>query len=159
MKTYKKIPTSFISERTFEVKDNIEKLYNALKASIVKYGQIRTIMVRELGADKYEVIEGNKIFRILKEIGCKEIFCYNMGEVDDEKAKAIYLQTQVLENNINYLKLSEMLCALKDIPANNLSQMSIFDIEEIKEIMNLSSYDWQQFLKDEKEIMGQETLF
>lgn len=146
---YKIIPIGLISLPSYNIKDMDEHNYNCLKSSILKYGQTRTIQVRETGENKYEVIEGRNILKALQELQVGSVMCYNHGAIDESKSIKIYLDCELVAGETNFLYLSSLVKNLQQ--HYSLAQMEgLYSIKELTELLKLCDYDWAQYLAEQK---------
>jgi ParB family transcriptional regulator, chromosome partitioning protein len=60
-----------------------------LKESVKRNGIFRPVVVRELENGEYQVIAGEHTTRVAMELGLKTIDVYNLGQINDRKAKEI----------------------------------------------------------------------
>lgn len=65
--------------------ENMEKL----KESVRRNGIFRPVVVREMPDGSYQVIAGEHTTRVARELGMETIDVYNLGPIDDRKAKEI----------------------------------------------------------------------
>lgn len=97
--------------------------YEALKKSLQKFPEVMEgsrIIVREMGKDQYQIINGEHRFKALKELGFKDASIQNLGKVDDDKAK---LMTLTLAN-VGTEDYDQKIRIINDI-------QSAFDLKEI----------------------------
>lgn len=64
-------------------------MYEKARESIETYGFIDPLTVREIGYDKYQIIDGEHRFNVGREIGMTEFPCVNLGLIDDARAKKL----------------------------------------------------------------------
>lgn len=113
-----------------------------IKKSLQQNGYATPILVREkMGG--YEVIDGQHRLLAAKELGYKELYIYDAGDVSDEEAKAmtIWMQTQIEFSEEELAPLVMELNDLKiDLPYNEL---------EIEGFRNLATFDFNEAYKDQ----------
>lgn len=72
---------------------NPNKMDDAMLAkereSIVQYGFVVPVVVREIGPLEYQIIDGEHRYRIGLELGMSEFPCWNLGEVDEATARQL----------------------------------------------------------------------
>lgn len=94
-----KVEIDKVRENSWNPKSRDTKEYEDVKRSIEINGLTQPIFVRENnnGESEYEVLDGAHRLRACKELGYKEIYIYNEGDVADELAKSftIFHQVQV----------------------------------------------------------------
>lgn len=90
------------------LKEDDPSFYLRLKQRLETRGQIRTVLVCEKG-DRYEVLEGTKIVRALKELGKTEVLCYNLGELSDTDKDLVRLEVSKDYFLMNYVSVGKLL--------------------------------------------------
>ena len=106
------------------------------------------IIVREVDGH-YEVIDGEQRYTAAKELGYKEIYVYNEGQMSEKEAKAltIWYQVQVPFNDID---LSHLVIELADL------QIELpYTDGEIADFRNMADFDFSQY-KDTSEDVNQD---
>lgn len=142
---YKVIPIELILPRKEEYKIMHVDHLMALKTSLVTLGQVRNIHVRQIG-DKYEVIEGSKIYTCLKELGKDKVVCFNHAEVSDLQAKKIYVQLDIINPAHDFIVFSKIISELtEEYDVNKISQFTGYSLTEVKDLIKLKDYDWDSF--------------
>lgn len=138
----KKVPIEQVKANGWNPKDKDTKEYKQVVRSIRANGLRDPIIVRELGKDSYEVIDGEQRFTAASEIGYKEIFVYNEGQMDEKTAKAltIWYQVQVPFNEVD---LSHLVVEL-----HNLEVELPYTEAEIADFANMAQFDFDQYDKD-----------
>lgn len=155
---YKVIPIELIIPRKEEYKIMHVDQLMALKTSLVTLGQTRNIHVRQIG-DKYEIIEGSKIYSCLKELGKDKVVCYNHTEVNDLQAKKIYFQIDDKNPPHDFILISKMISELAaEYDINKIAQFTGYSITEVKDLIKLKDYNWETFNMEEA-IVNQGSLF
>jgi hypothetical protein len=146
-----------ISDTKF--KDDDYALFEKLKNSISQRGQIRNIVVCETG-NKYECIEGSKIIKALKEIGCNEVYAKNMGNLSDEEKNALKIELSKDYFLTNYVEIGKALKSL--VHKKDLSQLCNyipFNLRQAKKLIQLTEFDWDEFSIKQKKLEGQTDMF
>lgn len=153
MNNYKIILLEHVSLPNFNIKDMDEHNTNMLRASILRYGQTRTIQVREIGENKYEVIEGRNILKALQHLHIEQVICYNHGPIEEHKCVKIYLDCELVAGETNFLYLSTLVKKLQE--NYTLAQMEgIYSIKELTELLKLCDYDWAKYLEEQKRVVS-----
>lgn len=119
-----------------------------IATSLVKFGQIKNIVVRQLHDDTYEVIDGAEVLEALKGMNEERVLCYNLGKISDDDAKLIAMALDLNRIECNMIDLSK---AIKNITHSDitLSAISPFSNEDIADIRRLLEFDWSVFTKNE----------
>lgn len=115
--------------------DNIDKshkffdsdIYHKIENGIKKYGQLKNIIINK----KFEIIDGKYIFKILKELGYKNVWCLVI-EKDEEYFEFI------LDNNFkwDYIKVAKKI--KKILEQNLLHEFKVLTMMHEDEINNFS---------------------
>lgn len=93
-------------------KEDNEMTQRILANNIKKNGQIINIITRELEGGKHEVVNGNHRLKALKEIGIKEVVCFNLGNVTIAEAKRIAIETNETNFKPSLNKLSGIIAEI-----------------------------------------------
>lgn len=96
IKKVSKVPVEEIGLNDWNPKKEDKKNFEKVKKSLETNGFASPLLVREKDG-KYEIIDGQHRFLAAKELGYKEVYVYNAGDVSDEEAKAmtLWMQTQI----------------------------------------------------------------
>lgn len=108
---------------------------------------IGILAVREIGKNKYEVIDGNHRLDALKVLGIKEIQVENFGKISKAQAVLISKQRNMIWFEDDNIKFAEIFKndILKEITIDELEQMLPMSKEELEGLEKLFDFDWQQF--------------
>lgn len=107
--TFKDIPVHKLVKAEWNYKVDDPSLLQKLKANISKNGLIENLIVRELGGDRFEVVNGNHRLQALIELGFDSAVCCNLGRIDDADAMRIALETNETRFATNEDALKEVL--------------------------------------------------
>ena len=134
-----------IKTNQYHCKNRAAEVSNKLRASLIKTGQIKNIIVRKLSDGTYEVVKGNTIFEMMKEEGFTEVWCFDLGEISLHQAWLIYLQT-ISVNEYNFVAVSELVNQLLSIiDISEIEKVTAFNIAELVEIKNIMNFNWENF--------------
>ena len=141
----KQIKIDQIQQPNWSFKNPDKELYQSLYYSVKKNGQTKNIIVRHLEGDKYEIIDGRKIYQICQHLEVDYIYCYVYRDVSKTQAMLLYLQHEFnFENNF-----VEIAAALKRINKKHskfeISKFSQYTYKEVEELLNLANYDFSKF--------------
>lgn len=78
------------------------------KASITEYGMIVPILVRQVGVNIWEIIDGEHRYETCKLLGHKEILCVDLGLMSDQKAKKLTIIANDLRGQSDPNKLNQL---------------------------------------------------
>jgi hypothetical protein len=134
-------------------KEDDEELLSKLIANIKKNGQIENLIVRELGNDKYEIVNGNHRYDALIRLKIKEVMCCNLGVISLDEAKRIAIETNETRFNSNNIKLYSIIDELIEIGMNKEDLISTmpYDLDEINNFQELNNINYESFLNEEQE--------
>ena len=121
--------------------------YKNVVKSIQINGLKQPIFVREVdGNDNYVIVDGEQRWTAAKELGYKEIYVYNLGNISEEEAKSltIWLEVQVPFDEAELAPIVMELNDLKiELPYNEL---------EIDGFRNLATFNFDDAWKDQTPI-------
>jgi len=126
-------------------KDNYP-LNGILTESIKENGQIVPVHVRSLGNDIYEIIDGRRIFRVLKYLDFKEVLCFDHGKLTMDQAKLKSIQIDQIKYKTDTVDLAEIVNELLETRTpDDLSKVIPYTKQEIKKFVEYLTFDWSQF--------------
>ena len=141
------------------IKDMDFQLFQKLKSSIEKRGQIRTILVCELQDGKYECLEGSKIIAAIKEIGLNDVLAISLGIISETEKALIKLENFRDYFLTNYIQVGKLIKQLIDvIKIEDICNTIPFDIRQAEHLISMTEFDWETFAQN-KQIEGQVSLF
>lgn len=134
-------------------KDKENDEYKRVRESIAQNGLKQFVLVRELGKDKYEIIDGEQRWTACRELEFDEILIYNEGKMDDIRAKelTLWFQQQVPFNQVQLSFLvTEMLAERPDL----ILPFSRQEIDKFKATseFNMDDYKTESTAKSLQEI-------
>jgi hypothetical protein len=139
------IPIKLIKTNEYHCKNRAAEVSNKLRASLIKTGQIKNIIVRKLSDGNYEVVKGNTILEMMREEGFTEVWCFDLGDISLHQAWLIYLQT-ISVNEYNFVAVSELVNQLLSvIDISDIEKVTAFNIAELVEIKNIMNFNWANF--------------
>ena len=119
--------------------------YRKLEKSIQKNGQMQTIVVRHLGEDKYEVIDGKIVFEILRKLDIDFVWCKVIRNISRIESKLLYMQ---LDYNFNtdYIELAKTVRKLsKNHSSIKISRLVNLSVKEINDLIKLNEFDFEKY--------------
>lgn len=146
MVNYIELSIELLNEAKWNYKTDNEQLLQKLTSNLKRNGQIENIIVREIGEDQYEVVNGNHRLKAMKILGLTTVVCYNLGAISEKAAKRVAVETNETRFDTDNTQLS---LVIKDI----LTEYDIQDLEatmpyehfEIQNLAKLVDFDWQQY--------------
>lgn len=146
----KKVDINKVVPNTWNPKPADPPEMEYIKKSLQQNGYATPILVRRKG-EGYEVIDGQHRLLAAKELGYKELYVYDAGEVSDEEAKAmtIWMQTQI---DFSEEELAPLVMELNDLkielPYNDL---------EIEGFRNLATFNFDSAWKEQTPVEVEKT--
>lgn len=119
--------------------------YDSLSNSIRNNGQTKNILVRQISKDKYEVIDGKNVFKILSTMNKDFIWCHVYRDISEIEAMLIYLQHDFYFQN-NFVEVSKVIEKVhKKITKLEISKKTKYSYSEVIELLSLAKYDFEKF--------------
>lgn len=144
-KYYQEVPVEQIATTKWELKNIDKTAFKKLKNSIAKNGQTKVILVRELEADKFEIIDGRQVFKILFQLGVKKIHCCIFKNMTKIEAKLLYLEHDYYFEN-NFVEIGKVLSKLiKKYPKPEIEKTVVYNYAEIEELLKLQEFDFEKY--------------
>jgi len=114
--------------------------YQKVKKSIQLKGLRGVVVVREMG-DGYEIIDGEQRYTAAKELGFKEMYVYNEGQVSDKDAKelTIWYQQQVPFDKIDEAHL------VNDLVISYPDYQLPYSDNELASLKEIAEFDWSGY--------------
>lgn len=113
-------------------------------ASLRRYGQIQSILVRET-EDRYEIVDGRHVLEGLQQLRRKQVWAHSLGKVSQAEAikRALALGIQ---NDINYARLAKHIGDLRgDKDFGSLPSLTPYTKERIDYFSKLLDFDWSEY--------------
>jgi len=110
------LPVSAIRPAPWDYKHHEQGRALKLRANIQRHarthgtGQIETVLVRELGKGRYEVVNGKQRLKVLKGMGVKQVWAVNAGKITDDEAKRIDIELNETKFPRNEFAYARMVC-------------------------------------------------
>ena len=141
----KVVPIDNVFPNKWNPNQQNEKIFKKLKKNIKEVGFVVPVLVREIGDEVYEIIDGEHKWRAAQELGYEEIKISNMGEVSDNLAKVLTINMNNIKGEDDLIKRAEILKSLED------GQLSLlpFDKDEIREELELLDFDFDKYETDQ----------
>lgn len=146
IENFKKIKTSLAYAAKWSIKNENGSVLKKLRNSIFKNKQTQAFFARKVG-DKYEIFKGKRAFSILTEKETPEILIYDFGEISELESKLIYFENSINHSD-NYIEVGEIIKELNlSLKAHEFERFINFSLSEIEDLINLSDFDWNKYLK------------
>lgn len=144
-----------------KTKDTNRVEFKEVKKSIDQKGLRSPIIVREIGKEEYEIIDGEQRWTACKELEYSKVLIYNEGKVDDQLAQELTIayQTQVPFTEADIAKLIFDMYKKYESPALPYSENKIEDLRKLAE------FDWDKYMNNTIELIdrdkkdGEEVLY
>lgn len=143
--------------------EGTEEQINKLVNNIKRNGLIVNLNIREIGKDKYEVLDGNhrlKAIKTLPEI--KKVLCYNHGKINEMEAKRKCVELNESRFETNTLKLAEIYKELSTkYSVDDLALTCFHGKKDIDDLVNLTDFDWSHYdkINDDAEVKNNKEVF
>lgn len=131
----------------WSLKEFDKDVFKSLQNSVHSLGQTKNIIVRAMPDNKYEVIDGKQVFKILKQLDKDYIWAHVYRDVDDLEAIWLYLQHDFYFNT-NFVAASKAIEKLhKKLTKLEISKKTKYEYQEVIELLSLAVYDFSKFSK------------
>jgi ParB family chromosome partitioning protein len=113
-------------------------------SSLKGHQQLRPILVRPLGADRFQIIEGHVVVDAAREAGIEELDCI-VHDLDEEQALLIYLHLKLNRTVENHVKVGEAFKRVGDV--EKIHQATCWKRERIRAYIETRECDenWWEF--------------
>ena len=112
------------------------KDYSTLVASLVEFGFVDPLLVREKKGkrgEKYETINGEHRWRAAQDVGLAAVPCINLGVVSDAEAEQLAVVTNELGGDPDQVRLAERLRRINlGVPFEKLARIMPYSSTELK---------------------------
>ena len=135
-----KVDIDQIKPNTWNPKDDDAIEYQKVLKSVKTKGYKLPIRVREVGKDKYEIIDGEQRWKACKELGFSTLLVYNEGKMDDKEARedTIWWEQHVPSNTLEIANL--MTDMAKKYGLEKL--ITPYELDELQEMVKLSEFEF-----------------
>lgn len=155
------IEIDLIDEPTWKCKEFDEKRFHKLCAMVKRFGQVRSVTVREVitgDLRRFQVLEGRNIIKAVKLTSCPLVWAQNVGVVDDTVAMELSLILNELEFQTDFVDIAEILQKIvADHHVKYATNLSMFDERDVVKFINIKKFDWELFHRAKRE--GHLSLF
>ncbi len=122
-----------------------EKLCNSIK----KNGQLENVIVREIKRG-FELIDGRQRIRALKKLNISQVICINIGNINEEEAKLIYLQSKIVYKT-DSIAIAKLLISLKNsINIRDIAKVTGLTAREIQTYQKLFDFAFDKYEQKQK---------
>lgn len=141
-----------------------DSMNQMLVQSVISNGLLRPILIADVKkGDKITenmVVDGMKILEIANKIGIETFRVAWMGTMTEEEFTLKYLQINTYRLNLDYIAISKIIAKISDTyGANSLTKVLPYDIDQIKSLVKLTTFDWDSFKKLDGVDESQTTMF
>lgn len=135
MSKFVEIEVSKIRKAPWNYKEEDPVLQRQLVENIRKNDQLENIIVRQMGSDLYEVVNGNHRLDAFKELKMNKVMCCDVGEISEEHAALIAIETNETKFKSDAVKMAQLLERIK----------SKFSIDQIAKTLPFKPADMQNY--------------
>lgn len=141
-----------IEPNTWNPRKMEENSYNALKKSINDKGFKSIILVRK-HEDKFQIIDGEHRFKVLKELGNTHIPAIVVEESDKEaRIQTLTFNVQAEDDAIQLSELLKELTTKYKFSVEELTERLGKTEDEIESYLNLTDFDWKSLEVEEGDV-------
>ena len=118
--------------------------FRKLEKSIIKNGQLKSIVVRSLGDGKYEAVDGKIVFSILKLLEVDYIWC-QVVKMDRLESQLLYMQLNY-NFDTDFIELAKTVKKLaKNYSTIEISRLVDLTVKEINDLITLNDFDFERY--------------
>jgi hypothetical protein len=137
------LPIEQLVKADWNYKRDNEFIKSRLIENMRRTGQIENIVVRQIGKDKYEVVNGNHRLDAMLELGFKKVMAYNLGVVSDATARRIAIELNETKFEADMILLSKRINEiLNEINEEELKQTLPFTDNELEDLKTIINFKW-----------------
>jgi hypothetical protein len=115
------------------------------RKSLEKFGYVRAIIVRGLPKDRYEIIDGEHRWRLLKEAGVSLVPIRNLGKMSVKEAKQLTIVLNETRGQSDFIKLADLFGSITDYPVEEMAEVLPYSAEELTSMVEAADYDWSEY--------------
>lgn len=93
------MPISALVSNDYGIRAMTENEFNALKKSMETIGQLQPVIIRPIGRDKYEIVDGRQRWKAAKELGWK-FMDVTVKDLDDTEARMMMITLNKLNGKL-----------------------------------------------------------
>jgi ParB-like chromosome segregation protein Spo0J len=143
IKHYKSLPVTKLVKAEWNYKENDPQLLDKLISNIKRNNQLENLIVRKLPTGFYEIVNGNHRYDALVAIGAEEAVVYDCGEISDEHAVRIAIETNETAFETDYIKLANLMKKIaQKFSVDELKITMPFSDKQLDNLMQATSFDW-----------------
>lgn len=138
------IPVDKLVYADWNYKVDDKQMSEKLRNNINRNGQVENVIVRELDDGMYEVVNGNHRLTVIKELGCEEVVCCNLGKISKVQAQRIAIETNETKFENDKIKLAQLINEIMDsYDVSDLQKTLPFTERKMDEMKSLFDWKWQ----------------
>lgn len=131
-----------LTKADWNYKNDNDMILRKLVENIRRNGQVENLIVREIGEDQYEVINGNHRIDAMQLIGIDEVMCFNLGKISINDAKRIAIETNETKFETNEVLLSGLINEIvQEYSIEELRMTMPYDDEQLDDILKLIHFN------------------
>ena len=137
------LPVSSLVEADWNYKVQNTFLQSKLVENIRRNGQLETIIVRPLDADRYEVVNGNHRLAAFRTLGTESVVVCNVGPISDAAARRMAVETNETRFERDDLRFASRLSEImEEFPMDQLIVTMPYTEAEMVEALSVQTFDW-----------------
>lgn len=145
---FKVIPLSQLKRATWNYKTDEPEMSKHLQENLRRNGQIENLIVRQVGKNNYEVVNGNHRIDDMSAIGMTHAICYDLGKITTTEAKRIAIETNETRFTSDQVNLAKILQELtQEYETTDLLKTLPYSEDELNGYLKLIDWNWQSLAK------------
>jgi hypothetical protein len=150
----KKLPLNKIELADWNYKQDDDERAQKIETALIAEGYITKMVVAEK-AEKpgfYEVVDGNHRYPVLQKYEIDEVEVIFLGKLSRPQRQKIGMMLNELQFETDYMKLSQVVKDItEEISLQDLVDITPYEISDLSDMIEMSNYDWDNFLGQPKE--------
>jgi ParB/RepB/Spo0J family partition protein len=118
-------------------------MYEKEKTSIKEFGFVDPILCRSKDGKSFEIIDGEHRYRAMAELGAPTILVMNLGDIPDDRAKALTVLMNETRGKADHDLLSKLMHELNEsVGQEYLTHIMPYSDREIANLVAHTEVDW-----------------
>lgn len=150
------VPIDEVHPNPWNYNRQAEKMFGKLTESMRKFGFVEPLVTRNRPAGGYEIINGEHRWQAAKVLQMSTVSIFNLGNVEEAKAKQLCIVLNELGGTPDLLRLSDLLRDINtSVVYDDLAAVMPFQPEELKTMLELQTFSYDGLASEDPRPAGQ----